>query len=119
MSRPVHWLVALFAGAALVGGTGFAVASGSRAAWSYVVGLAIATATVTVGVVLVEVAGRIRASLAMVAALANYALTVLVFLILLRAVSPALADIPAFAAGLASSLLPYLAWQFRRTRPRV
>lgn len=119
MSRPGHWLVTLFVGAALVGATGFAVGSGTRAAWSYLAGLAIATATGTLGVLLVELAGRIRASLAMIAALSNYALTVLVFLLLLRSVSPALADVPAFAAGLAASLVPYLGWQFRRARPRV
>jgi ABC-type dipeptide/oligopeptide/nickel transport system permease subunit len=110
------WLL----GAPLVvaGTTAFAAAVGTRAGLSFLIGYAIALATVSLGVLLVDVAGRLAPSLALVVALGNYALTVLFFLLLLSVVSPKLADVPAFATGLASAVVPYVAWQLARARLR-
>jgi hypothetical protein len=112
------WPVLLFLAIAAVGGGAFALATGGRACVSFLAGLLIATLAATLGIMLVEIAGRIAPAMAMIAALSNYALTVLFFLVLLRAIDPSVADIPAFAAGLACSIVPYLAWQFGKARPR-
>jgi hypothetical protein len=112
------WLLLLGVPVAAAGVLAFAVGSGRRAALSFLVGFAVATLTVSVGAVLVQVAGRIAPQLAMVAALSNYALTVLFFLVLLAVVGPTSADVPAFATGLAASVVPYLGWQFAQARPR-
>jgi hypothetical protein len=110
--------VLLFAVIAAAGGLGFALGAGGRACLSFLAGLVVASLAATLGIMLVEIAGRIAPAMAMVAALSNYALTVLFFLLLLRAVDPDVADVPAFATGLACSVVPYLAWQFARARPR-
>lgn len=109
---------ALFVGLAAAGGIGFGVGSGGRAAVGFLAGLAVASFTGTLGVVLVEIAGRIAPAMAMVAALSNYVLTVLFFLVLLESVGSDVVDVPAFATGLACSVVPYLAWQFQRAHPR-
>jgi hypothetical protein len=118
LTRPARWLVVLVLTFAVVGGLAFGLARGPRSATSFLAGLAVATATVTMGAALVEIAGRIAPALAMIAALSNYALTVLFFLVLLRSISPSSADIPALATGLGCSVVPYLAWQFAKARPR-
>lgn len=110
--------MALFLVFAAAGGVGFGVGGGTRDCLSFLAGLVVASLTVTLGVMLVEIAGRIAPAMAMVAALSNYTLTVLLFLILLQAISPQVADIPALATGLACSVVPYLSWQFAKARPR-
>lgn len=117
MTRPGRLLLWLFVAFAAVGAVGFGLARDGRAAVSFLAGMAIATATVSLGAVLVEIAGRIAPAMAMVAAMSNYLLTVLFFVILLSAVSPDVVAIPAFATGLAASVVPYLAWQFAKARP--
>ena len=102
---------------AVAGTVGFAVAAGTRGALSYLVGLAIATVAVVAGTMLVEIAARITPALAMVAALSNYLLTVLLFVVLLNTVDDDAADVPAFALGLVAAVVPYLAWQLTRARP--
>lgn len=116
-AQPVRLMAWLFAGFAAVGGIGFGLGVGGRAAVSFLAGMAVATVTVSLGVVMVDVAGRIAPVMAMVAALTNYLMTVLLFVVLLKTVSPSVAHIPAFATGLAVSVVPYLAWQFARARP--
>jgi hypothetical protein len=112
------WLLALGAVAALAGGLGFGLAVNERAAWSFLGGLALALVVVSAAALMVGFAGRISPALAMVAALSNYALTVLFFVLLLVALGPEVVDVPAFAIGLAASVIPYLGWQFAAARPR-
>lgn len=107
----------LAAGIALVGGVAFGVGGGSRAALSFLAGLAIALSIATAGALLVDVAGRLLPSLAMITALVNYAVTVLVFVVLLGLIGRSTVNVPAFATGLAVSVVPYLTWQFRLARP--
>jgi hypothetical protein len=45
-------------------------------------------------------------------------LTVLFFVLLLALLGPDLVDVPAFAIGLAASVVPYLGWQVAQARPR-
>lgn len=113
-----RWLLAPAAVAAVAGGLGFGLGAGQRAAWSFLAGLALALVVVSVAALMVAFAGRISPALAMVAALSNYALTVLFFVLLLVALGPDLVDVPAFAIGLAASVVPYLGWQFAQARPR-
>jgi hypothetical protein len=117
-AHPARWLAYLGLPVAAVGGGAFAAGDGTRAALSFLGGLVTALLAVGLGVVLVEVAGRISPALAMVAAVSNYALTVLLFLVLLSAVSPSVVVIAAYATGLAAAVVPYLAWQFDSARPR-
>jgi hypothetical protein len=112
------WLVGLGVPVASAGVLAFVLGSGSRAALSFLAGLVIATLAVCLGALLVLVAARIAPSLAMVAALSNYTLTVLFFLVLLNLIGPRAVDVPAFATGLAASVVPYLGWQFAQARPR-
>lgn len=111
-------LFAAVAGALLpVGLVVFGIAGGVRGAVSFLAGMAIATAVASFGALMIEVAGRISPSLAMVAALSNYLITVLLFVAVLRSVGPDVADVPAFATGLVTAVVPYLAWQFAKARP--
>lgn len=118
LHRPARWLALLGGPLAVAGALGFGLGVGARAGWSFVAGFLIALATVSLGVLLVVVAGQLAPSLAMLAAVANYVLTTLLFLLLLVTVSPSLADVRAFACGLAVSVVPYVAWQVERARPR-
>jgi hypothetical protein len=117
VSLPVRLLLGLFVGFAVVGAVGFGLGSGGRAAVSYLAGMTVATAVAGFGAVLVEVAGRIAPAMAMIAAMSNYALTVLVFVLILSSVDSSVVDVPAFALGLLASVVPYLAWQFAKARP--
>jgi hypothetical protein len=116
--RPWRLLLGLVVLIALVGGLAFGLAGGARPAWSFLAGFGLATIIATAGAVLVDVAGTIAPQLGMVVALANYVMTVVVFILVLRTVGDSTVDVPAFATGLASSVVPYLAWQFRLARPR-
>lgn len=117
MKHPVRLLAVLIVALAVVGTVAFAIASGQRGAVSYLAGMGIATSVACLGAWLVEVAGRIAPAVAMVAALSNYALTVLLFVIVLSSVDSSVADIPAFATGLVASIVPFLAWQFAKAQP--
>ena len=104
---------------AALGALAFGIGAGTRGALSYLVGFAIALSIATAGALLVDAAGRLLPSLAMITALLNYVVTVLVFVLLLGLIGPSAVDVPAFATGLAVSVVPYLAWQFRLARPPV
>jgi hypothetical protein len=114
---PVRLFLGLFVAFAVVGVVAFGLAVGSRAAVSFLAGMTVATATVGAGAVLVEIAGRISPAVAMLAAMSNYLLTVLIFVLILSSVDSSVVHVPAFAVGLAASVVPYLAWQFRKARP--
>lgn len=116
-ARPARWLLYLGLPIAVLGSVAFAIAGGVKPSLSFLGGLALAFAAVGTGAVLVEIADRIAPGMAMIAALSNYLLTVLFFLILLTAISPSAVDIPAFASGLAASVVPYLSWQIARAHP--
>jgi hypothetical protein len=115
--HPARWLVLLGLPIAVLGGVGFAAGRDAKAGWSFLAGFLIALAVVSTGVLMVDVAGRIAPSMAMIAAVSNYVLTTLAFLLLLTVISPDLADVPAFATGLAAAVVPYVAWQLGRARP--
>lgn len=117
MTLPARLLLGLFVTFAGLGVVGFGLGSGGRAAVSFLAGMTVATATAGAGAMLVEVAGRISPAVAMVAAMSNYLLTVLLFVIILSSVDSSVVDIPAFAMGLVASVVPYLAWQFAKARP--
>lgn len=104
--------------AAVSGGVGFGLAEGTRSALSFLAGLGIALVTASVAAVFVAFAGRISPAFAMIAAVSNYALTVLFFVLLLASVGSDVVDVAAFAVGLATSVVPYLGWQFAQARPR-
>ncbi len=115
--RPGRLFAVLAVALATAGTLAFAVAADGRAAVSFLSGMVIATLPATFGAVMIEVAGRISPTLAMVAALTNYVLTVLLFVVVLASVRADAVDVPAFAAGLVTAVVPYLAWQFARARP--
>lgn len=115
--HPARWLVLLGLPIAALGGIGFAAGRDAKAGWSFLAGFLIALAVVSTGVLMVDVAGRIAPSMAMIAAVSNYVLTTLAFLLLLTVISPDVVDIPAFATGLAAAVVPYVAWQLGRARP--
>lgn len=115
--HPAQLFAVLALAIAVVGAGVYAVVGDARAVVSFLSGMAIATAVASFGAVMIEVAGRISPSLAMVAALTNYALTVLLFIVFLASVNADVADVPAFTVGLLGAVLPYLAWQFAKARP--
>jgi hypothetical protein len=115
--KPILWLPVLGGPLAVAGAVAFGVADGAKAALSFLGGLALALAIVALGVVLVDMATRISPNFGMLIAFSNYLLTVLFFVLLLKVVDPDSVDVPAFATGLATSVVPYLAWQFAQARP--
>lgn len=114
---PARWLVLIGGPLVLAGLFGFGFGAGSRGAWSFLAGFLIALAVVTGGVLMVDVAGRLTPAIVMLVAVLNYVMTTLIFLLLLTLISPELADVPAFACGLAGAVAPYVAWQVARVRP--
>lgn len=114
--RPLLWLPVLGAPLAVVGALGFGLGRDGRAATSFLGGLALALVVVAAGVWFVEYASRLVPRYGLLFAMTQYVVTVLFFLLLLKAVDRDSVDVPAFATGLAASVVPYLAWQFASAR---
>jgi hypothetical protein len=116
---PARWLLLCGVPVLLIGIVCFALASGGKAAASFLLGFLAALAAASVAALLVDIASRIAPGMGLVMALMNYVLTVLFFLILLMSVTAASVDRTGFAVGLAAAVIPYVAWQFARAQRHV
>lgn len=110
------WLALLGAPIAVIGALGFGLARDGRAAVGFLTGLGLALLVVAAGVWFVDLASRLVPRLGLLFAMTQYVVTVLFFLLLLKVVDRDAVDVPAFATGLAASVVPYLAWQFAQAR---
>ncbi len=115
----VRWLLILGLPLAVLGTVGFGIASGGKAAGSFLLGFGAALLAASFAAVLVDLASRIAPGMGLIAALSNYVLTVLFFLVLLMSVSSSSIDVTAFAVGLAASVVPYVAWQYVKAQRHV
>ncbi|HEY3737702.1 MAG TPA: hypothetical protein VGL26_09670 [Jatrophihabitans sp.] len=116
---PARWLILLGIPVLLAGALGFGLGSGSKAAWSFILGFAAALLAASAAVVLTDIASRIAPGMGLVMALLNYVLTVGFFLILALTVTTDSVDRTGFATGLAGAVIPYVGWQLVRAQRHV
>jgi hypothetical protein len=106
--RLLATLVAAVVGMALAG---LVATDGTRAALSYLGGLALAAAAFEFGRLNIRLVSRMAPSMSLAMALLSYGLTVVVLGLVLAAAGPAAADGRAIAAGLVIGVLTWLTGQ--------
>ncbi len=112
-----HWV--LLALITVAGTVGFAALSpaGSRAALSFLAGLAAAGGVLGGGVAAVRWSGRAAPALGMAVAMLTYVTTMVIFAAVLAVASPRVIDPWGFAAGLVGAVVVWTPAQFRSAAP--
>ena len=117
--RPAWWLLYLGIPAVVAGSIGFGIGRGGSGFGAFVGAFVFALAVLVGAGWFVDVAGRISPKRAMLAAMLNFILILLVFLMLLVLLKGSDADLDAVAVGLIAATLPFGAWHIAKANQRA
>lgn len=117
--RPALWLLYLGVPALVAGSLAFGIDQGGRGLSAFVGAFVFALVVLVGAGWFVDIAGRISPKHAMLAAMANFTLILLVFLMLLTLLKGSDADLDAVAVGLMVATLPFGAWHIAKANEKA
>lgn len=118
-SQAARWLFYLGIPAVAAGSLGFGIGHGVRGLTAFLAAFAVAFVVLVGAGWYVDFAGRISPKRAMVAAMLNFILILLVFLLLLALLKGSDVDLDAVGVGLIVATLPFGAWHIAKANEKA
>jgi hypothetical protein len=117
--NPARWLLYLGIPALVAGSVGFGIGHGVSGLGAFVGAFVFAFIVLVGAGWYVDFAGRISPKRAMIAAMLNFILILLVFLLLLALLKGSDADLDAVAVGLIAATLPFAGWHLAKANVKA